>query len=99
LTQIGSTPTPEHNRSSGLQKEDEGEITQKAQDLQERLCWMEKQRVRDLKQIQENRKKERKEYKKEKKELMAALVNAVSALNSKRGKGQEQRGEVDLYSP
>jgi hypothetical protein len=51
LTQLGSTSTPEHGGSSRLQEGDEGEIAQKAQDLQERLCWMEKQRVRDLKQI------------------------------------------------
>jgi hypothetical protein len=53
---------------------------------------MEKQRVRDLEQIQKDRKREREEYKKERKELMAALVNTIGALNSKRGKEQATEG-------
>jgi hypothetical protein len=52
---------------------------------------MEKQRVQDLKQIQEDQKRERKEYKKEKKELMTAAA-AVGTFNSEKEKGQAVEG-------
>jgi hypothetical protein len=93
LTQLGSASIPEHGGSSiEFQEKDEGEITQKALNLQEKLRWMEKQRVRDLEQIQEERRKEKEEYKREKRELMNALATAVSALNSEKEKGQMVEG-------